>query len=256
MKRCVLACVAVLAASAVIGCAALPKHVANYGDVVAKMDRIVVMPAEFTLAKAGVFSSEAQSEMNHDIGMAIQNSVEQLVVESRYKLARLDASDAALALKPELRQRLGENAKAVQAAFSGIQKTKGKVLDVDFRSNLDYFADATGAEYLLMVGGEGWFKSGGTLVASVLLFGAGAGAGSTTTLRAMLVDATTGKVVWYNEASKSDKDPRKPSQLMKVAQQLMEPLTGKSNIKPDSSHDKDIIEKYKAPAKLQAAGAP
>jgi hypothetical protein len=253
MRRCSLACAAALAAFAMIGCAALPKHIANYSDVVAKMDRVVVMPPDFAVEKAGMFTTEAQSELNHDVAMATQRVFEQLVEESRYRLARLNASDSALTLRPELRQRLGENSKAVAAAFTGIMKTKGKVLDVDFRSNLDYFANETGAEHMLMVSGEGWYKSGGTLLAGILLFGAGAATGSSTTLRAMLVDATSGKVLWYNEVTKADKDPRKPSQLMKVAQTLMKPLTGESNLTPDTSHDKDIIEKYKDLGKPQAA---
>ena len=245
MRRFLQATWGVLLAAGLFGCAALPKQIADYGSAISKMDRVVVLPPEFQVSKAGTFSSESQAEMNHDVAQAVQGVMEQLVTESRYKLARLETSDSALIAKPELRQRLGENAKAVDAAFTKIVKTKGRVLNVEFHGNIDYLADQTGADYFLMVGGGGWFKSTGTKVAQFLLFGARSGPGSMTTLRAMLVDANRGKVVWYNQVMRPNMDPRKPSQLMQTAQQLMKPLLGKSALKPDTSHDRDIIEKFK-----------
>ena len=221
------------------------KRIADYDRIVAGIDRIVLMPPTFTVEKVGMFSDEAETDMARDIALNLRDAIGRIIVEGRFKLAPLDVSDSALAASPELRQRLGEITAAIDAAYGKVRDSKGKVLDVEFGGNLDFFADASGADYLLIVGGGGWFKKGGTRTMEFLLV-EDAGAGSTTELRAMLVDATRGKVIWFNEVSKQDRDPRKYSQLFQVAQELMRPLTGKSALKPDKSHDGDIIEKYKA----------
>jgi len=228
------------------------KRIADYDNVTADMNKLVLLPPSFTLEKAGMFTADTQTQMAHDISLWIHDSVEQLIIESRYKLADLDFSDSALTVDPELRRRLGENASALDVSYGKIAETKGEVIDVAFPGDLDYLADRTDSDYLLMVAGSGYFKSGGTRTMEALLLGGNAGAGSATQMQAMLVDATRGKVLWYNEVFEENKDPRKPSQLMKTAQALLQPVLGKSKLKADNSHDADIIMKYKLLEKLPA----
>ena len=239
-----------------VGCAAnMPKTVEGFDVIAGKMDKVTVMPPHFTLGEVGAFSEQTVSDMNHDIELEVKRSADALMAESRYAPAPLEAGDSALAADSELRRMLGESTQEIGRIAEGVRNTKGKVIDVPYTGNLDYFSDITNADYLLFLSGSGWFKTGGakakeaaTGIVLAAIFGAAptSSPGSATTLEAFLVDANLGKVIWYNAVSYADRDPRKPRDLLSTSQALMAPLLGKSTIKGDKSRDNELINKYEA----------
>lgn len=245
MKR--LGLIAVLAV-VVSGCAAsLPKTHAEYPAVSSRMTLLVVMPPEFSVDQVGsnligMYTPETLTELNHDVELELQAAVARVLSASRIKPMTLVPSDSMLAADPELHERLLAAQKARDRAYQDVVATKGKSINVSFASDLDYFADRAKGEQLLIVGGSGWFKTSGTRTMEILL-GSGT-AGSQTTLRAMLVDANLGKVLWYNEVTRAQSDPRKPSHLEKSAAKLLEPLTGTLQLSYDDSRDAAMLKRF------------
>ena len=227
------------------GCATLPKTSADFVEVTKRMDVIAVMPPAFNLTQAGAFTGESVTELNHLIENELLTAAGSLVAESRYKQATFDVGDAALAQDAELRTALFEQNQAMKDVFRALAKSREKTINIPYPANVDLIADRAGAEYLLFLSGSGYFSTTGAKVKGMILAGL-TGASSYTSgsmLAGVLVDAKTGKVVWYNEAERLNYDPRKPSQLMMTAQMLTKPLLGQSQIKQDNSRDQVIIEK-------------
>ena len=239
-----------LAALALVvgGCASLPKTSAYFAEVTKRMDVIAVMPTAFTLGEQGAFTGQAVTEISHDIEIELNAATGALVNESRFKRAAFDFSDSTLAQDAELRTAIFEQHQAMEGVFKDLAKSKGKVIDIAYRGNVDMIADRAGAEYLLFVSGSGYFATAGAKAKGALLAALGGGVSSTsgTNLAGVLVDAKTGRVVWYNSVGLENHDPRKPSQLMQTTQKLAQQLLGKSRIKPDTSRDRLLIEKLKA----------
>jgi hypothetical protein len=247
----ILAALALLAAALALlasGCASLPKTSADFVEVTKRMDVIAVMPPAFNLTQAGAFTGESVNEINHLIESELLTAAGSLVAESRYKRASFDVSDAVLAQDAELRTALFEQHQAMNDVFKALAKSRAKTIDIPYHANIDLIADRSGAEYLLFLNGSGYFSTTGAKVKGAILAGL-TGVGrftSNSMLAGVLVDAKTGKVVWYNVAQRPNYDPRKPSQLMMTAQMLTKPLLGQSQIKQDHTRDQFIIEKMAA----------
>lgn len=227
------------------GCATLPKTSADFAEVTKRMDIIAVMPPAFNLTQAGAFTGESVNELNHLIENELLMAAGSLVAESRYKRASFDVGDATLAQDADLRTALFEQHQAMEDVFKALAKSHDKTIDIPYHANIDLIADRAGAEYLLFLSGSGYFSTSGAKVKGLILAGL-TGVSSYTSgsmLAGVLVDAKTGKVVWYNQAERANYDPRKPSQLMMTAQMLTKPLLGQSRIKQDASRDQVIIEK-------------
>src|SRR5262249_40519049 len=143
---------------------------------------------------------------------------------------------------------LSEQHEAMDDVFKALAKSHDKTIDIPYHANIDLIADRAGAEYLLFLSGSGYFSTTGAKLKGAILAGL-TGVGSYTSgtnLAGVLVDAKTGKVVWYNAATRQNFDPRKPSQLRKTTQVLAKPLLGQSKIVPDISRDQVIIQKLEA----------
>jgi len=247
-------CMATALALAASGCgASLPKMSGDFADVTREMESVAVMPAHFSLGQVGAFSAQELSELNHDIEIEVGGAFQELVGESRYRLAPLDVSDAALESDPELRAALFEQNQAMAQVFEQLAKSRSKTIDIPYTASLDLLADRSGADQLLFVSGSGFFKTTGrhvkdvgvAVVAAAFGFVSSSGPSSGTHLEAILVDANRGKVLWYNAAS-DQKDPRKPSEILQVAQKVSRPLLGVSTLPRDRSRDQELIDKYKA----------
>jgi hypothetical protein len=173
--------------------------------------------------------------------------MERLVDESEFRLATLYVSDSLLQADPELREALFHQYRALSKAHAEAASTKGPTIDVEYPTDPDLIADASGADHFLLVQGSGWFQTTGAQIKAGImagLFGGGAGPTSSTSLSAMLVDATRAKLLWHASTKKDNKDPRKPRDLLNVAQALMSSLLGKSTLKGDRSRDDELEHTY------------
>lgn len=238
MRKLVLISIAALLAS----CAPSLKTVANFEEVAQRIESVAVMPTVFEITKVSAFSGATLTEMQVDVEMEIKKSLELLIDESEYDAAILDVSDQTLASDPEFRQALFSHVEEIAQAFEDASKTKGAIIDVDYTADIDYFADRVDSDYLLFVQGSGWFKTGGARFMAALFATGEPSAG--TWLHGFVVDANTSKVIWYNEVFEKNRDPRKPSNILKSCQKLMEPLLGKSAARYDGD-DNAIIDRYK-----------
>lgn len=168
--------------------------------------------------------------------------------ESSFGLAPFPTSDSLLRQNPELRAALFDHYRALSRAHVDVVTSTGKIIDVEYTADPDLIADFTGADHFLLVYGSGWFATTGAQVKAGIiagLFGGSPGPMSATALSAMLVDATRAKVLWHASLSKDNKDPRKPRDLLNVAQALTASLLGKSALRGDSSRDDELISRYK-----------
>jgi hypothetical protein len=235
------------------GCSRLPKTISDFPGTSHEIKSVTVMPVSFTLEEAVPFGArDVRDEITREIEAEIKAALEQLVTESRYGLVRLnvpgDAPAAGLA-SPGV---LGRDSVAIAAAVEKIGHARGKSIDVDWPVGPDTLAGSPLASCRLFVLGNGYFTSLGSAVKSALLVGftgvhTERSGFSNTSLFAYLVDARRGKVLWFNREIWDNKDPRKPSHVMKTCQRLMAPLLGKSRIEPDASRDEVIIGKLKGP---------
>ncbi len=246
---------AVLLLAGALGCSSLPKTAPQFDTIAGEIQAVAVMPSAFAITEVGSFSAQSIAEITHDIEVEVTQAAEQVVGAGTYRLAAIASADEDLAGSPELTQRLGAQYTELSQVDQKLAATKGKTIDLDYAADIDYFADLAGTDHLLFVQGSGWFKTTGAQVkeavvstALAVLFGGGPGMGpaSSTWLKAYLVDAKRGKVVWYNAVNAANSDPRKPSHLSKVCQKLLKPLVGPVRIEVDKSRDEVIIDKYKA----------
>lgn len=238
-----------------LGCSTVPKRAPDLDRV--SIDKITVMPPTFTLQKVGAFSQESVSEMTHELEKEIKRSFERIVEASAYDVALLDTSDEALRDNSELRTKIFDQAQSMQDVYQSVGATKSKTIELTAEGDFDYFADAAHADYLLFVRGFGWWETTGSIVKGAVLaglLGGGSGPSRAFSFDALLLDANTNRVLWYNSAP-ANEDPRKPSELFKAAKELMKPLLGDVAIEPEKDRDEAMKARFEAFEEEVKAGA-
>jgi hypothetical protein len=257
-NRCRILSIAGVVAALATSCAKVTtKTMVDFNNIAPEIEAISVLPPSFSLGEQGAFSGAALSEANRIIEEEIQWVMERLVEESSVRLSAFQVSDSLLQQDPKLRAALFHQYRALSKAHAEVVSTAGKNIDVEYAADPDFIADVAGADYFLLVYGSGWFATTGAQVKAGIiagLFGSSTGPMSATALSAMLIDATRAKVLWHASVSKDNKDPRKPRDLLNVAQALMSSLLGKSALKGDKSRDDELTYRYQGQARADRDG--
>jgi hypothetical protein len=247
----------------VTGCSNLPKRSADFDQASKDMKELAVLPATFQLQELGAFSSEMVTEMNYDIERMIVEATKAVINESQVRVANFDIDDNTLSANPQLRRAIYDHTNAISEARMAIAETDGKVIDVQYDGDIDVFADLADCDCLVCLEGDGYFKTGGAKAKEAavgaifaILFGSQSvnDPDSATKLSAYIIDANRGRVVWYNEKTRSGADPRKRTHILKTVQDVFKPLFGKSKLKWDDDRDDEIIDKYEEEMEQQEEG--
>jgi hypothetical protein len=208
----------------VVGCG--PQYVGSdsHSSSGNEIGSIALMPPVFRVEKTGDISYEDTWEIAADFAAEITKVLTSLVTRSKYSLAPLDVSDAAIVADEQLRVSLANQEDGVNAIIDML--AGGGQLDpsVKYNADVSYLAKLSRARYLLFVQGAGYFESFPSQMKEEVFRDTGDSPG--VGLVAFLVDTTNKQVVWHNVDFKTFQPPDDKEGLWPMGRAMFRSLLG------------------------------